>query len=182
MSANFPIKTNLIYLQYNNRNNCLGQLNQNEIFLDAYRESCNISCDQLIKKLSLSTMNYSFFFRTEASILCLLLFTACILMVMFGRFIRNRFLHKDQQESKGGVNSLLGALFGLWGFVLAFTFGNSATRFDSVRTIMVEESNTIRNAIFRAKTFPDSIQHSLKADLELYLLARIDYYNYAADP
>jgi len=127
-------------------------------------------------------MNYSFFFRTDASILCLLLFTACILMVMFGRFIRNRFLHHDQQESKGGVNSLLGALFGLWGFILAFTFGNSATRFDNVRTTMVDESNAIRNAVFRAKIFPDSIQNSLTADLKLYLEARIDYYNYAAYP
>ena len=126
-------------------------------------------------------MNYSFFFRTDASILSLLLFTACILMVMFGRFIRNKFLYKDQQESKGGVISLLGALFGLWGFILAFTFGNSASRFDNVRAIMVDESNTIRNAIFRAKTFPDSIENSLNADLKVYLQARIDYYKYAAD-
>ena len=70
----------------------------------------------------------------------------------------------------------------MWGFILAFTFGNSASRFDNVRTIMVDEANTIRNAIFRAKTFPDSIQNSLNADLEVYLQARIDYYNYAADP
>src|SRR6478735_5083907 len=127
-------------------------------------------------------MNRSLFFTIDAAVICLLLFTACILMVMFGRFVRNRFLHKDQQESKGGVNSLLGALFGLWGFMLAFTFGNSASRFDSVRTIMVDESNSIRNAIFRAKTFPDSIHNSLNADLEVYLQARIDYYKYAAAP
>jgi hypothetical protein len=127
-------------------------------------------------------MKYSFFFTTDATVLCLLLFTACILMVMLGKFIRNRFIHNDQQESKGGVNSLLGALFGLWGFILAFTFGSSATRFDSVRTIMVDESNTIRNAIFRAKVFPDSIRDGLNADLKLYLEARTEYYKYAADP
>ena len=126
-------------------------------------------------------MNYSLFFRTDASILCFLLFTACILMVMLGKYIRNRFLHADQQESKGGVNSLLGALFGLWGFMLAFTFGNSASRFDNVRTAMVDESNTIRNAIFRAETFPDSIRTGIDADLKAYLQSRINYYTYAAD-
>ena len=78
-------------------------------------------------------MHYSLFFRTDASILSLILLAACIFMVRFGRFVRNKFFRTDQQESKGGVNSLLGALFGLWGFVLAFTFGNAASRFDNVR-------------------------------------------------
>lgn len=127
-------------------------------------------------------MNYSFFFTTDATVLGFLLFIGCILMVAFGKFIRNKLFHKDQQESKGGVNSLLGALFGLWGFMLAFTFGNSASRFDNIRTMIVDESNAIRNSIFRAETFPDSISNELKPDLKLYLQARIDYYAYAADP
>lgn len=126
-------------------------------------------------------MNFSIFFKTDASVLCLLLFIGCLLMVAFGRFIRNKLFYKDEQESKGGVNSLLGALFGLWGFMLAFTFGNSASRFDAIRTMIVDESNAIRNAAYRAKTFPDSITNVLTADLKLYLQARIDYYNYAAD-
>jgi hypothetical protein len=97
-------------------------------------------------------------------------------MVMLGRFVRHRYLRADQQESKGGVNSLLGALFGLWGFILAFTFGNSSSRFDNVRNIMVDESNIIRNAILRADVFPDSIRVPLREDLRRYLDARISYY------
>src|SRR4030095_11796031 len=121
-------------------------------------------------------MNYSLFFRTDASILCLLLFIACILMVISGKFVRNKFLRRDEVESRGGVNSLLGALFGLWGFILAFTFGNSSSRFDNVRNIMVDESNIIRNAILRADVFPDSIRVPLRKDLRRYLDARISYY------
>src|SRR5215470_13111930 len=113
-------------------------------------------------------MKYSLFFRTDASILCLFLFIGCILMVIFGRFVRNRFIRGDEVESRGGVNSLLGALFGLWGFMLAFTFGNSASRFDNVRSIMVDESNIIRNTIFRADAFPDSVRNALRADLRQY--------------
>src|SRR5678816_151877 len=97
----------------------------------------------------------SIFYTIDAAVLCLMLFTACILMVLAGKLVRNRFLRKDEQESRGGVTSLLGALFGLWGFILAFTFGNSASRFDSIRNIMVDEANITRNTILRAKTFPD---------------------------
>jgi len=125
-------------------------------------------------------MNYSLFFRTDASILVLILFAGCVFMVRLGRFIRNKFFQKDQQESKGGVNSLLGALFGLWGFILAFTFGNSATRFDNVRSMMVDESNAMRNAILRVQTFPDSLRGGLQENLRNYLQARIDY-NKATD-
>lgn len=126
-------------------------------------------------------MTHSLFFRTDASIICLVLFICCILMVILGRFLRNRYLQSDLQESKGGVSSLMGALFGLWGFLLAFTFSNSSARFDMVRGIMTDESNTIRNTFLRTETFPDSIGNGLRTDLKAYLEARIAYYNDATD-
>lgn len=126
-------------------------------------------------------MNYSLLFRTDASVICIILFFACIVMVFLGRFSRNTFFAADQQESKGGVTSLLGALFGLWGFVLAFTFSNSSSRFDSVRNIMVDESNAIRNCILRTEVFPDSLKHAYQKDLRAYLEARIAYYEDIAD-
>jgi hypothetical protein len=123
----------------------------------------------------------SIFYTIDAAVLCLMLFTACILMVLAGKLVRNRFLRKDEQESRGGVTSLLGALFGLWGFILAFTFGNSASRFDSIRSAMVEEANAIRNVLLRSEALPDSIQGGFRDDLRKYLEARIDYYNYSDD-
>jgi hypothetical protein len=96
-------------------------------------------------------MKHSLFFTVDATILCLILFVGCILMVIAGKALRDKFLAKDEQESKGGVNALLGALFGLWGFLLAFTFGNVSTRFENVRATMVEEANIIRTGILRGK-------------------------------
>jgi len=101
-------------------------------------------------------------------------------MVQFGKFVRRKFI-KDEQESRGGVNSLLGALFGLWAFLLAFTFGSSATHFNNVRTTIAEESSVIRNTILRADVFPDSVRLILRQDLRKYLDARIDYYIYATN-
>lgn len=102
-------------------------------------------------------------------------------MVIAGKALRDKFSGKDEQESKGGVNALLGALFGLWGFLLAFTFGNVSARFENVRTTMVEEANVIRTVILRANTLPDSLQSGFRDDLKKYLQTRIDYYNYAID-
>src|SRR5689334_1137685 len=112
-------------------------------------------------------MNAHGFFALDASVLALMLFVVCILMVVTGKGIRNRFL-KDEQESKGGVNSLLAALFGLWAFILAFTFGNASSRFENVRTMMVDEANIIRNVFLRSEAFPDSVRAAFRQDLKGY--------------
>ena len=97
-------------------------------------------------------------------------------MVIIGKRARDKFLKPDEQESKGGVNSLLAALFGLWGFILAFTFNSVSTRFENIRAMMVDEANLIRVVLLRTKTIPDSLQSGVREDLKKYLQARIDYY------
>jgi len=126
-------------------------------------------------------MNNSYFYTVDAPILCLILFAACVLMVIGGKALRDKFLSQDEHETRGGVNALLGALFGLWGFMLAFTFGNVSTRFENVRAAMVEETNIIRGVILRVETFPDSIQGAYREDVKKYLHARIEYYEQAED-
>jgi hypothetical protein len=126
-------------------------------------------------------MKQSVFFTIDAAILCLILFVGCVLMVIIGKAVRDKFLRADETESKGGVNALLGALFGLWGFLLAFTFGNVSTRYENVRASMVEEANIIRTVILRMETLPANIQGGFREDVKKYLQARIDYYEYAED-
>lgn len=126
-------------------------------------------------------MKHSVFYNVDAAVLCLILFVGCVLMIIAGKAVRDKFLGVDEHEPKGGVNALLGALFGLWGFLLAFTFGNVSTRFENVRVSMVEEANVIRTVILRMETFPDSIEGGFREDVKKYLQARIDYYEYAGD-
>jgi len=93
--------------------------------------------------------------------------------------MRKKFWHVDEGDTKGGVNSLLGALFGLWGFMLAFTFGQSGSRFENVRVMIVDEANILRNAIIKADFFPDSTRDAYRVELRKYLEERIAYYDYA---
>jgi hypothetical protein len=102
-----------------------------------------------------------------------------LIMIALGNRMRKKFWNVEEGDTKGGVNSLLAALFGLWSFILAFTFSQSGTRFENVRSIIVDEANSLRTTIIRADLFPDSIRNTYRADLRKYLEERIAYYEYA---
>jgi len=125
-------------------------------------------------------MEISWLHRTDALILCIMLFFAMLIMVWLGR-MAGKLWHKDDPEPKGGVNSLLAAVFGLFGFILAFTFGMSGNRYESVRTVIVNEANDIGTAILRADLYPDSARTALRAEFRKYLEARISYYQNATN-
>jgi hypothetical protein len=126
-------------------------------------------------------MEKSIFLKVDAAVICLVLFIVMPVIVKLGNRMRKRFWDPDEVETKGGVNSLLGALFGLWGFILAFTFGQSGVRFENLRSMIVDEANYLRTSIIRADLFPDSIRRVYRAELQQYLEERISYYDYASD-
>ena len=122
-------------------------------------------------------MEKSILSRVDASIICIVLFFLMLLAIILGHRMRKKFWKAEEGDARGGVNSLLGALFGLWAFMLAFTFGQSGTRFESVRSMIVDEGNILRNTIIRADFFPDSIRNAYRADFRKYLEERITYYD-----
>jgi hypothetical protein len=119
--------------------------------------------------------------QVDASIVCLALFILMQLAAALGSKIRKIFWSVEEGEPKGGLNALLGALFGLWGFMLAFSFSQSGNRFEGVRALIVDEANALRNTILKADLFPDSLRNAYRADLHKYLEERIYYYDYASD-
>ncbi len=124
-------------------------------------------------------MDKSVLSQVDASIICFVLFLLMLLALALGNRMRKKLWHAEEGDTKGGVNSLLGALFGLWGFMLAFTFGQSGTRFETVRGIIVDEANILRTTIIKADFFPDSIRDAYRIELRKYLEERIAYYDYA---
>jgi hypothetical protein len=119
--------------------------------------------------------------QIDPLLICLFLFVFMLLSIALGNAMRKKFWNVEDAEAKGGVNSLLGALFGLWSFVLAFTFGQSGTRFETVRAMIVDEGNILRTVILKADFFPDSIRNAYRVDLKKYLEERISYYDNDAD-
>ncbi len=119
--------------------------------------------------------------QIDPSIICIILFVLMLFAIALGNRMRKKFWSAEEGDTKGGVNSLLGALFGLWSFILAFTFGQSGSRFENVRSIIVDEANSLRTTIIRADLFPDSIRNAYRTDLRKYLEERIAYYEYAGN-
>src|SRR5262245_16861560 len=95
--------------------------------------------------------------------LILLVLTAGLLLGMLlcmeiGRRIAIRTASQDPGKLSAGLGALDGAIFGMMGLLLAFTFSGAAARFDARRGLIVEESNDIGTAYLRLDLLPASAQ------------------------
>jgi len=94
-------------------------------------------------------------------------------MLEIGRRLGVRRLARDPEGAKAGTGAIDGAVFGLMGLLIAFTFSGAATRFDVRRTMMVEEANCIGTAWLRLDLLPAAAQPSLREHFRQYLDARL---------
>src|SRR6059058_6240216 len=71
------------------------------------------------------------------------------------------------------VGTMVGATLGLLAFILAFTFGLAATRFDTRRQLLLDEANAIGTTYLRAGMLPEQGEQ-IRALLRDYVDARLD--------
>jgi len=104
------------------------------------------------------------------------LFVGMLVMLDLGRRfgIRQRIRHGT--EYGAGLSAVEGAVFGLLGLMVAFTFSGAATRFDQRRALIVEEANDIGTAYLRIDLLPPEAQPALRAKFREYTDARIATY------
>src|SRR5438876_10839801 len=67
-----------------------------------------------------------------------------------GKYRRSR--QEQGKEAPGGT--MVGATLGLLAFILAFTFGLAATRFDTRRQVLLDEANASGTTYLRAVMLP----------------------------
>lgn len=80
-----------------------------------------------------------------------------------------------------GVGPLEGAVFALFGLLLAFTFSGAAARFDDRRDRTLEEANAVATAYQRLDLLPEARQPALRTLFRDYVQARIVAYRNGAD-
>src|SRR5476651_1818526 len=80
----------------------------------------------------------------------------------------------SEEEKEAPVGAIVGATLGLLGFILAFTFGMAASRFDARRQIVVEEANAIGTTYLRAGLLPDGRAVKVRKLLTEYVDARLE--------
>jgi hypothetical protein len=79
------------------------------------------------------------------------------------------------------VGAVEGAVFGLLGLLVAFTFSGAAARLDARRELVVEEANDIGTAYLRLDMLPPSAQPALRDLFRRYLDARLEVYRRIPD-
>jgi hypothetical protein len=87
------------------------------------------------------------------------LFIGILLVVLFsvefgyrlGKYRRGH--HETEKEAPLGT--MVGATLGLLAFILAFTFGLAANRFDNRRQVLLDEANAIGTTYLRAGMLPE---------------------------
>jgi hypothetical protein len=76
-------------------------------------------------------------------------------------------------EHEAPVGAIVGASLTLLAFVLAFTFGIAATRYDTRRELLQREANAIGTTYLRTSFLPEPARGELRALLREYVDARL---------
>jgi hypothetical protein len=114
--------------------------------------------------------------------LILIFVFACTLALLhLGRRIGIQRRAFDPEGAAAGLGTVEGAVFGLMGLLLAFTFSGAASRFEVRRQLIVEETNAIGTAYLRLDLLPLDRQPGLREDFRNYVDARLSVYRKLPD-
>jgi hypothetical protein len=93
-----------------------------------------------------------------------------------GGFQLGQIAHRrSEDEKESPVSVISGSVLGLGAFVLAFTFGIVANRFDHRRELVREEANAIRTAWLRSDFLPEPDRAEAKGVIRQYLDERLAF-------
>lgn len=109
------------------------------------------------------------------------LFFGMLGLLEVGRRIGARRLAQEADGAQVRVGVVEGAVFGLLGLLLAFSFSGAAARFDARRQLIVQETNAIGTAWLRLDLLPPDAQPGIREDMRRYLDARLGAYRSLPD-
>jgi hypothetical protein len=104
-----------------------------------------------------------------------------LVLLEIGRRIGVRQLTEEGETASKGLGAIEGAIFGLLGLILAFSFSGALTRFDARRHLVVEEANDIGTAWLRVALLPADAQPPMRDLFRRYLDSRIEVYRKVPD-
>lgn len=109
------------------------------------------------------------------------LFAGMLCAMELGRRLGKRRLARDLESARAGLGAVEGAVFGLLGLLIAFTFQGAAARFDGRRALIVQEANNVGTAWSRLDLLPATAQPVLRDLFRRYLDSRLEIYRMAPD-
>lgn len=105
-----------------------------------------------------------------------LLATAIGMLAVEGGYRFGRWRHAHLSEEKEApVAAMVASILGLLAFMLAFTFGLAAARFDARRAAVLNEANSIGTTYLRTRLLPEPERTKIAGLLREYTELRVEY-------
>jgi len=105
-----------------------------------------------------------------------LLFGGMLLFLEIGRLIGLNRRSKESEGERGSLGTIEGAVFALFGLVIAFSFSGAASRFNDKRSLTALEANSIETAYLRLHLVAQEARPELQELFRSYLDSRIGTY------
>lgn len=103
------------------------------------------------------------------------LFFGMLILLETGRRFGVKRRPKESEGERGSLGTVEGAVFALFGLLMAFTFSGAASRFNEKRMLIAEEANTIETAYLRLELVPEA-KPELQELFRLYVDSRLETY------
>ena len=103
---------------------------------------------------------------TFIGIVLLVVFSICL-----GIYIAGKRRFKSEQE--GSIGTAASATLGLLAFILAFSFGLTASRYDARRQLLLDEVTAIETTALRADLIPEPHRSEVRGLLRKYVDGRL---------
>jgi hypothetical protein len=99
-----------------------------------------------------------------------------LILLETGRRVGIRRLPKESEGERGSLGTIEGAVFALFGLVMAFSFSGAASRFNEKRMLIAEEVNTIETAYLRLHLVAQPARPDLQELFRGYVDSRLETY------
>ncbi len=94
---------------------------------------------------------------------------------------RRRLQHAGE-DGHAGLGAIEGAVFGLMGLLIAFTFTGAASRFDQRRELVTQHANAIGTAWLRLDLLPEPDREKARDGFRRYVDAQMEIVHSAGNP
>src|SRR3954453_8528008 len=110
-----------------------------------------------------------------------LLFAGMLLFLEVGRRLAITRRGNEESPDVARLGTIEGAVFALFGLLMAFTFSGAASRFNEKRMLIPEEANAIGTAFLRLNLLPEQSQPNLQRLFLQYADSRLETYRKLPD-
>jgi len=98
-----------------------------------------------------------------------------------GFWLAGKSHFKSTEEATERITSVETAVLGVLGLLLAFTLAMAVSRFDTRRSLVLDEANAIGTAYWRSQAIPAPEGPEISALLRQYVDARLHYFDAGTD-